>query len=242
MSSFVISIVSHQQNQLVNKLLVSLDKHLLNQNYDLTVLITQNKTDGIPIYETNQFKVKLKYNLQERGFGENHNHIYEQYKPDFFAVMNPDIKVNSVFNVDEICNILLREPGIYSPCIVEKNGEVADFRRKDLTPINLLKRILFRKSEDDQFDWLAGMSLFMTGEVFKTLNGFDERFFMYVEDCDICMRARSMGFSVGLFDGVQLIHDARRASHKNIKALKLHLTSLFKYWLKSGKTGKIKAK
>lgn len=232
MTNFIISVVSHKQNNLTNEFLASLDKYLISGASELLVVITQNITDNVPIYEPRKFNLLVKYNLQARGFGENHNHVYEQYRPSLFMIMNPDVKLESELCLNDVYDISMRNPGIYSPVVLEPSGEVADFRRKDLTFSNLLRRMFLRTNEDEQFDWFAGMSMFVTGEVFEALSGFDERFYMYVEDCDMCMRARSRGFSVEVIDNIQVVHDARRASRKNIKAFTYHIMSLLKYWLK----------
>ena len=232
MTNFIISVVSHKQNNLTNEFLASLDKYLISRASELLVVITQNIADNVPIYEPKKFHLLVKYNLQARGFGENHNHVYEQYRPSLFMIMNPDVKLESELRLNEVYDIAMRNPGIYSPVVLEPSGEVADFRRKDLTFKNLLRRMFLRTNEDEQFDWFAGMSMLVTGEVFEALSGFDERFYMYVEDCDICMRARSRGFSVEVIDNIQVVHDARRASRKNVKAFTYHIISLLKYWLK----------
>jgi len=232
MKLFLISIVSHGQNSLINQLLRSFEKFIKVENYNVIIVITHNIDDPTQIVKIKNVKVVSKLNLTPRGFGANHNHVFEIYNPDFFAIINPDIVLRSLCNIDEICEVLYQNPGIYSPMVFEKNGLIADFRRKDLTLRNLLKRKFFRLREDIKFDWLAGMALLTKGDVFHALGGFDERFFMYVEDCDLCLRARLHSFTIGVIDNLEVVHDAQRNSRRNVRSFLMHITSLVKYWLK----------
>ena len=53
---------------------------------------------------------------------------------------------------------------------------------------------------------------------------------MYVEDCDLCMRARQANMNLAEIEDLTVIHDARRASRKSFKHFKWHISSLLKYW------------
>ena len=118
---------------------------------------------------------------------------------------------------------------ISSPQIVGVSGAVEDYKRADLTFTNLLKRKFFRNNVE-KFDWLAGMFLIVNSTSFRKLQGFDTDFFMYVEDCDLSMRARKVGMKIGDIEGFSVVHDARRASTKSFKHFKWHITSLLRYW------------
>ena len=67
-------------------------------------------------------------------------------------------------------------------------------------------------------------------DVFRSLGGFDDRrFFMYMEDVDICRRLNNTGFSVLLNPKVSVIHTAQHASHRNFKHMRWHAISSFQY-------------
>ena len=70
--------------------------------------------------------------------------------------------------------------------------------------------------------------VFRTG-VFKELGGFDERYFLYYEDVDLCLRLRHAGYEVILLPQVSAIHDARRQSHRNLRYLVIHASSLLRF-------------
>ena len=224
----MISIVSHGQCELVATLLRSIDRHLLTKEHEVLIVVTQN------LKEENNYSSKFTTttltNLRRKGFGSNHNSAFEAYASDFFLIVNPDIVLEETFDLDllvtKMCDNFV---GISSPLIVDANNIEEDYKRSDLTLYNLLKRYVLRAS-DPEFDWYAGMFLIVRSDAFRSISGFDPKFFMYVEDCDLCMRARRNKVKLMDFSDVTVKHLAQRASRKNLKHFKWHLQSLIKYW------------
>lgn len=60
-------------------------------------------------------------------------------------------------------------------------------------------------------DWVSGGALFVTKEVFSSLSGFDERFFLYFEDVDFCLRAKHLGIGVTIDLSCPLLHRGGRS-------------------------------
>ena len=130
-----------------------------------------------------------------------------------------------------ITEIIKRNLDIASPLIVNKYDVVEDYKRTNITPWTLFKRIVFKKKEE-RFDWFAGIFLVIDSQSYSRLNGFDNKFYIYVEDCDLCMRARKLGMNIGDIHDLKVFHNARRNSLKSIQHFKWHISSLFKYWFK----------
>jgi len=227
-----ISIVSHAQSALVKTLLASLDEHVYSREHKVSLIITENT---LARDEFNcKFPLLYKQNLHCKGFGANHNSAFEYLDPDIFLILNPDIEFIEDFDLDLLVNIInASQVGVTSPIILDKNGVLEDYKRSDLTLKNLFKR-KFLKYPDSKFDWYAGMFLIVTRPVFRSLGGFDPRFFMYVEDCDFCMRAAQNGYIVADTTNISVKHDARRNSQKLFsKHAYWHVQSLLKYWMKN---------
>ena len=68
----------------------------------------------------------------------------------------------------------------------------------------------------------------------KILKGFDERFFLYMEDADICRRIYKSGKKILFYPKVEIIHQHQQGSSKNIKLFIIHASSAIKYFLKWG--------
>lgn len=73
-------------------------------------------------------------------------------------------------------------------------------------------------------------------EDYKRVKGFDEGFFLYYEDVDICARLWKAGCRVLACPKAQVVHDARRASHRNLRYMRWHVSSVVRYlskhWLR----------
>jgi GT2 family glycosyltransferase len=63
-----------------------------------------------------------------------------------------------------------------------------------------------RYNRQEKFAWLGGMCLLARADLLKSLNGMDERFFIYYDDTDLCLRANKAGFEVYYLPEAQVIH------------------------------------
>ena len=222
--------MSHNQQALCGRLLKSIDIFLRSNQHEVLIVLTENtliehdvKSKRFPTYNIS--------NLRHRGFSANHNNVFERFNSDVFFIVNPDIILNKPLDLDLMVERIIKDRiDIASPQIVGGSGAVEDYKRADLTFSNLLKRKLFKR-DVERFDWLAGMFLVVKSTSFRKLQGFDTDFFMYVEDCDLSMRARKAGMKIADLHGFSVVHDARRASSKSFRHFKWHITSLLRYWL-----------
>ncbi len=231
MKRILVSIVSHGQQDLVQKLLVSIDNFVCVEDWSIQIVVTENFSSSVDVISS-RFPLDTTINLRQKGFGLNHNCAFERFECDYFCIVNPDVEFVHMVDFDILFNKILAERfSICSPVVIDKHGEIEDFRRADLTLFNFLKRRITKNRIED-FDWFAGIFLIIASQTFRDLNGFDTRFFMYVEDCDLGMRARQGGLRVGELESIYVVHDERRATTVNLNHLKWHVTSLLKYWFR----------
>ena len=81
-------------------------------------------------------------------------------------------------------------------------------------------------------DWVGGMCMLFDSAAFQALKGFDERFFLYYEDVDICARIWQSGATAVGYAGATITHDARRASHRAWEHTRWHARSMALYFWK----------
>jgi GT2 family glycosyltransferase len=74
------------------------------------------------------------------------------------------------------------------------------------------------------------MFMLLRREAFEQVGGFDERFFMYCEDFDLCSRLRLAGWQLQVIEA-PVLHMAQRASKKSLRPLLWHLRSLMQVWM-----------
>jgi N-acetylglucosaminyl-diphospho-decaprenol L-rhamnosyltransferase len=243
MNSITLSIVSHGHGPLLSHLLDDLARADLGLPH--RVIVTLNLPDEAfePSAWPNLDIVVLR-NPQPRGFGANHNAAFARCETPWFAVLNPDLRLP-----DNPFPILLAQAGtrskigVIAPRIVDSSGKAEDSLRANLTPWSLLLRKFDSNAgrADDAlspgrrsaFFWLAGMFLVFPADVFHKIGGFDERFFLYCEDYDICARLYGSGYYVVIEPGAVAVHDAQRDSRRSTRHLGWHLASLFRVWTSS---------
>jgi GT2 family glycosyltransferase len=234
-----ISIVSHQHGDLIHDLLD--DLQLLGIEY-VEVILTLNVAEKLPfdcnIYD---FPIHLRFNTQPKGFSANHNAAFLLKKGKWFCVLNPDIRLKT----DPFPNLLecLQDDrvAVAAPAIVDRHGNIEDSARRLPSPMRVVKKAFQRKFRQEYGldsriimpDWVAGMFMLFSSDCFERIGGFNEKYFLYYEDVDICTRFRLAGYKIVLCTGVSAIHDARRESHRKIKNFLAHLRSFFRFFLSS---------
>jgi N-acetylglucosaminyl-diphospho-decaprenol L-rhamnosyltransferase len=225
-----ISIVSHGQKDLVANLLDDFERLGLPQVS--RIVLTHNLTDDRSSFPLmlNGIHISQIYNDLPKGFGANHNAAFAACDTPYFAVLNPDLK----FDVNPFGPLLAAmvdtRNGLIGPRILNNDGSQANSARSLYTPLESLRGLLGLSKIKLAPDWIAGMFLLFRSSVFEDLKGFDEKYFMYVEDVDICARLLLSGKALCICTDVCVIHDARRANRKSIRHLVWHLTSAYRWW------------
>jgi hypothetical protein len=75
--------------------------------------------------------------------------------------------------------------------------------------------LLEKRFANKKVDWLTGAALMLRKDVFEKANGFEEMFFMYFEDADLCRRIRVLGFEIRYVPQTSVIHLLGRASNSD---------------------------
>ena len=232
-----ISIVSHLQSHLLKALLVDLDRY--SKTYPLEVLLTLNLLETLPFSAGEfSFPVSMHVNFAAQGFSANHNQAFARSNGQFFCAMNPDIRLDQDPFPELIKCLQEALVGVAAPLVVNESGAMEDSARRFPTPLKILCKALggcmgsdYLVKEETLFpDWVAGMFMLFRSETFEQLGGFDQRYFLYYEDVDLCARLRLLGYEVALCPVARVIHQAQRSSHRNIKYLKWHLASMLGFF------------
>ena len=233
-----ISVVSHDQIELVMDLLNGLEAHC--QGLQIELILTLNLEEPQALGASGySFPVKVVRNTVPKGFAANHNQAFAHARGHYFCVINPDIRLNS----DPFQKLLacLESPlaGVVAPSVKAENGQMEVTARHFPSPLKLLLKLLgMGWTQDYQIeaqcvypDWVGGMFMLFSRDVFAQLKGFDERYFLYYEDVDICARLKFLGYQTLLCPAASVTHHARRQSHRELKYLSWHLRSIVRFFL-----------
>jgi len=230
-----LSIVSHRHNGMTNHLLGDIGRHCDGR---IRVVLTENVPDSVSISAENlSFPVEKIVNASPKGFGANHNAAFTRCRTPLFCVVNPDVRFESDPLLLLSKTLEDKRVGVVGPLVRNSRGTPEDSARVFPTGTSLLLRAFERRSGAaypvDQgpvpVDWIAGMFMLFRRETYEAVGGFDEDYFLYYEDVDICWRLHAKGYSVIYDPRAGITHDAQRASRGNPRLAVHHLASIFRY-------------
>lgn len=159
------------------------------------------------------------------GFGAGNNFGASQVsscpdKPDVLWLLNPDTLVSET-DLEHALQWFESDPsvGIVGTGMVDGSGSPDLAGHRDPSPIGefvanagafgMLRRWSVSDPSLDRpgpVDWVSGASLLIRTEVFEQLGGFDEGFFLYFEEVDLCRRARNAGWKVIYEPRSRIVH------------------------------------
>jgi hypothetical protein len=200
-------------------------------------------------------KVEYIFNHRNVGFGKAHNQGIKKAiaeKSDFHLILNPDVCFDSDILI-ELSNVLTNDGtiGLISPKILYESGEIQRLCKLLPNPKHLIFRRFLKNSPSleklnqelelqsfgyDQIaeiPWLSGCFLLSRTLHLKKVGGFDERFFMYMEDIDLSRRSLRHSRNV-FYPHVTIRHFYEKGSYKSKKLTLIHLISAIKYFNKWG--------
>mgnify|MGYP001565275397 CR=1 FL=1 len=177
---------------------------------------------------------------RNHGFGRSCNHGAVSVQADYYFFLNPDTVVNDTNILSELRDFLKKHAkiGIAAPKIVYPDGRLQETCRRFpawYTPIAQRTDILpkrwstahrewfamgdYNHETARPVDWVQGSAFLIDGDLFRKLGGFDERFFMYYEDVDLCRRCWGEGRAVYYLPSVSLTHTYGKESAQGTDSL-----------------------
>ena len=235
----------------VDALISSLEKQ--TNNCELILYIVDYSTDSKykNIFKSSSIKVKY-ISIENRGFGFGHNYAFKvSGDSEYHVILNPDISFDkNVFfelskHLDKNKKCIACSPIIRN---IDNSHQLSG--RPIPSFLRLFLRRFFPNSIITQlnnvndlnyfFDYgksyinapsISGAFIFIRKEIFKLINGFDERYFMYMEDFDLSLRIREHG-EIHYLKKISLKHHFARGSYFKINLFLHHLISYFKFKFK----------
>lgn len=238
------SIVTYNDTEKALNAVSSLKEH--TKERELRVFVFDNASKNIDIRLSSAADV-LELNNQNLGFGAAHNKILSFEMGKYHAVVNPDITVDSDV-LSHLADILDKNSDIamITPKIMNADGTEQKLPKRTPTArylfLGRLARFggVFKKIRNEyvmkntvfeditDIDFCSGCFFLIRSEVFKEIGGFDERYFMYLEDADLTRQAKKYG-RVVFCPTEKVTHIWERGSAKSLKLLMIHISSFIKY-------------
>lgn len=195
-------------------------------------------------------RVRYVFNNKNIGFGAAHNRSFNALATDsdFHLILNPDVHFGPEV-IPRLLHVMHEHPsvGAIMPKVLYTDGTTQRLCKLLPTPFYLFARRfikwnlilkyinhryeLFDLPDDRLFDVpsISGCFMFVRSVLYKKLGGFDERYFMYMEDVDLVRRLGD--FSRIVYDpSVSIYHGYAKGSYKNKRLLRYHLLSALRYF------------
>lgn len=244
-----VAIVSHNNE---TDIISTLKPHLWSRpdgNIQTTIL-TNLPSPKLTRY-CNEHAITLLTNTRRRGFGENNNIIYRHLgnktnHQDYFFCINPDIQVTKHALIELANTMAHHKIRIAAPNLVTSDGQPDDNIRAFPRLTDCASRLVSASnastidksyiSQPTEIDWASGAFLCFCATTFEELDGFDESYFMYYEDADICFRAKKLGIKTIYVPGIQAKHKGARKSRKIFSKLGYnHIKSALRFLYRKSK-------
>lgn len=240
------AIVTYNAEETVMPAIESIYKY--TRRYPVNICVFDNASSDETVSLVKKSGLAQVVGLEKNeGFGAGHNEMLKHSMGKYHFVINPDITVSSDV-ISDIADFMEENPDIVMcmPKILNSDGteqklpkEIPTFKRMFLGRLAPLSK-RFKKIRDDyiwadrdltgvtDIDFCSGCFFCIRSEAFKKLGGFDERFFMYLEDADMTLRAKKLG-RVVIAPQFSVTHLWERESAKSLKYMLIHIDSAFKF-------------
>jgi len=220
-----------------------------NHSEDDSIGVLRNRLRHFP-------QVRVVESAVNRGYGRGNNFGASFARGEYLLIINPDNELPPDA-VERFVRILEADPtiGILAPALVFGDGSVRDSARAFPTLFDVLvKRTALRRLFPRRMrrylradappaaladvDWVVGACLFLRLDFFRQLGGFDERFFLFFEDMDLCRRCRIAGKRVVYASSIVARDRKDRLSGEGVLSLlwkrtgRAHIASALRYFWK----------
>jgi GT2 family glycosyltransferase len=223
-------VVSHAQGAQVKLLLQDLNQHC--RAVIAHVIVTCNVPEPLSFAAGDlDLPVEIIANPNPMGFGANHNQALARCASDWFLIVNPDVRLGS-----DVLTALLACVGerdaLLAPQEIDTQGAPLDGPRGPITPLELWRRRVLGRppTPPRRGGWVKGMFMLTRAGALRQVRGFDERFFLYGEDADLCARLMLAGWRVVHVPQITVTHGWQRGSRRSLRHLRWHVVSLLRQW------------
>ena len=219
-------------------LLTSIESLLMShaKHFDLNVIVVDNaSTDDADRIARRFPDVKLTLNAQNIGFGAAINYALTTCDAPYTVIINPDSLTRNGFLPTVIDYMqTYTDVGIVGPMILDESGGIQGSARSFPNPLtslfgrnspitkmypnNSITRANILTLTSDlatpmPVDWVSGACMVVRREAIDQVNGFDEQFFLYWEDTDLCQRVKDAGWKIVYLPACKIIHIGGRSSN-----------------------------
>ncbi len=236
-------IVTYNNAGIISNTIEAMLKYTKDFDLDFFVFDNLSQDNTCDIIKSKFPTVKLIESDINLGFGQGHNMIINTIHSKYHFIVNPDAIINKdtfpkiidFFENNE--DVAMLCPKILNADLTEqilpvKNPTVKYLSSRSYKIFRKIRASYTRASERNcdvmDIEVCTGSFMVARTDLLKQVGGFDDRFFMYLEDADISRRVKKLGRIV-MLRTAYIVHMWERASSKKLKFLLIHIKSSLKY-------------
>ena len=207
-------IVNYNTSDLVQRCINSVLKQT-QSIFEIIVVDNASQDDSVKVLRHYGDKIKLIENNHNHGFGKANNQGFSVSSGKYIFLLNPDAVLTDNVTLSKLQDYLKSNTfcGIAGP-VVMQNEKIT--QPQYVYPgQNHLKKNL--ETLPGKIAWIIGASLFIRREVYEKLKGFDEDYFLYCEEVDLCLRARRAGWTIEVVSDIRVDHIGSASEKKSSK-------------------------
>jgi N-acetylglucosaminyl-diphospho-decaprenol L-rhamnosyltransferase len=209
-------------------------------------VVDNASTDGTPEAIEGEFADVTVLRAPNRGFAAGNNVGIERARGRYVLLLNPDVELREG-NFADLVEALDARPEVGIASVVQRGTDGAlqfSMRRFPSIPRDLGESLFasrwpaFRSLQEVEVDprryatetspdWVCGAFLCARAEAVAAVGPMDERFFLYSEEIDWCLRARALGWDVRHLPSIAITHHAGRRDRGDLMAQLAYSRSLF---------------
>jgi len=216
-----IIIVSYNRSEVLRRTLESLYRHINSPECEVIVVDNASTEPNLRILRDEFPQVRSVVNAGNDGFGCANNRGAKLASADLLLFVNSDIVLNGNPVPEMIRTLREREDiGIVACQLKNQDGtsQPSYYRFPGIVmrflQLSGLKNILLRLFPSIRYsgerlveaDFASGAFLMISRELFFRVGGFDERYFIYLEDADLSFQVRRLGKKTCVYNTSEVIH------------------------------------
>jgi len=232
-----IIIPSYNTKELLQQCLESVYRQKATFEFEVIVVDNASQDRSCSMIKSKFPKVKLIQNKKNLGYAKANNQAFKIAEGEYFLLLNSDtillektIKKAVSFldgnNIDILgCQLLNKDKSIqpsagFFPDIIRVFYwmffiDELPFLKRIIKPYQQSRKDFYQKTR--KVDWASGAFLLFRRKVIDTIGGFDNDFFMYCEEVELCFRAEKKDFQVWFYPQSKIIHLKSKSSEKGFQ-------------------------
>jgi len=212
-----IILVNYNAKLHLQECLLSLEKNAQDTDYEV-IVVDNNSSDGSQeLIEKSYPQAKLIRNRENIGFARANNQGLRESKGEFVLFLNPDTVIHPKALerlleemkgdrlVGAVGPALLSDRNVYQISFGGRVNFLQELLRKYLLNSYLKFKLKIRQPKQE-VRWLSGACLLIRKDILEDSGLFDESYFLYFEDIDLCFRIKEKGFKLIYLPQARVFH------------------------------------